>query len=151
MSIFSSKDFYKITDSLERPLPEKLVHRDVIGKDNSEGDETFSKERQHLVKIVDLPSKTISMTLGGLKPNESTRKHRHNYETIIYIIKGQGMSVIGDKEVTWKVGDAIYVPVWVWHQHINKNATDDCMYVACENAPLLQNIGEIALREEGDA
>ena len=148
MSKFSSKDFYKVSNSLNRELPEKLKHQDVVGSIDSDTDTSFSKEREHLVRMVDLPSKTISMTIGGLKPNEATRKHRHNYETIIYIVEGHGASLIDDKEVSWQAGDAIYVPVWAWHKHVNKSDIDNCLYVACENAPLLQNIGELALREE---
>jgi gentisate 1,2-dioxygenase len=58
-----------------------------------------------------------------------------------------GRTFIEDKVVEWKSGDAIYVPVWAWHYHENQSDTL-CRYVACENAPLLQNLGGIALREE---
>ncbi|PQQ24557.1 hypothetical protein C6H64_21100 [Photorhabdus luminescens] len=87
------------------------------------------------------------MTIGHLDKNESTRMHRHNYETVIYITQGKGYSRIGDRTVPWRAGDAIYVPVWADHQHIN-TGEEEAIYLACENAPLLQNLGGIALREE---
>jgi gentisate 1,2-dioxygenase len=87
------------------------------------------------------------MTIGGLEPGQSTRMHRHNYETIIYVLSGQGASVIGEQRVEWRAGDAFYVPVWAWHQHSNSSAAERAEYVACENAPLLQNLG-VAVREE---
>jgi quercetin dioxygenase-like cupin family protein len=143
---FASADFGKVPPSLTADRPERLLHADVLRGAASE-DVKFSQERKHLVRMVDLPSRALSMTIGGLAAGEATRKHRHNYETIIYVIAGAGVSVIEDREVRWRAGDAFYVPTWAWHQHSNASATESALYVACENAPMLQNLG-IALREE---
>jgi gentisate 1,2-dioxygenase len=141
---YSSKDFALTAPELKAvALPEPLVHRDVRRKFH----DTFSMERGHGVAVVDVPSKTISMTLGHLHPEQRTRKHRHNYETILYILKGSGHSFIENQKVDWQNGDAVYVPVWAWHQHVN-SGPGEVEYLACENAPLLQNLGNIALREE---
>lgn len=142
---FSSKDFSKTKSAIACDLPEKLIHKDVM---RSGSEQNFSKERKHPVAVVDLPSKTISVTLGGLEPLQKTNRHRHNYETILYITEGEGYTVIENHIVPWKKGDAVYVPVWAWHQHCNKSSTQNAEYLACENAPLLQNLGGIALREE---
>ena len=99
------------------------------------------------MSVVDLPSRVISMTIGGLEPGQSTNRHRHTYETILYVLEGQGCSLIEDTRVDWEAGDAVYVPVWAWHQHINLSEKNPCRYVAAENAPQLQNLG-VALREE---
>ena len=56
------------------------------------------RQVQHLVRMVDLPSRVLSMTLGGLSPGQATRKHRHNYETIIYVVAGSGVSIVEDRE-----------------------------------------------------
>ena len=143
---FASADFGKVPPSLTADRPERLLHADVLGGAAPE-DGKFSQARRHLVRMVDLPSRALSMTLGGLAPGESTRRHRHNYETIIYVVAGAGVSVIEDREVRWRAGDAFYVPTWAWHQHSNTSAAESALYVACENAPMLQNLG-IALREE---
>jgi len=60
---------------------------------------------------------------GGLEPGQASGRHSHNYESILYI------------------------PVWSWHRHVNSDQSR-CLYLACENAHLLQNLGNIALREE---
>ncbi|SHM70050.1 Cupin domain-containing protein [Duganella sacchari] len=146
MTQHSSRDFGRVPSQLQAEVPERLVHVDVMGR-HGDDDADFSRDRQHAVHIVDLPSKVISMTIGGLTPGQQTRRHRHNYETLIYVLEGQGMSVIGDREVRWQRGDAFYVPVWAWHQHINLSESESASYLACENAPHLQNLG-IALREE---
>jgi quercetin dioxygenase-like cupin family protein len=145
-AVFASADFGKVPSSLTADQPERLLHADVLRKDVPNND-SFSLERRHLVRTVDLPSRALSMTIGGLDIGEATRRHRHNYETIIYVIAGSGVSVIEEREVAWRAGDALYVPTWAWHQHRNTSATEKALYVACENAPMLQNLG-IALREE---
>jgi quercetin dioxygenase-like cupin family protein len=140
---YSSKDFGRTKAVLEAELPDKLVHRDVEGNAR---DQQFSTERKHPVFVVDLPSKTLSVTIGGLAAAQSTNRHRHTYETIIYVLEGEGFTMVEDQKVTWKAGDAVYIPVWAWHQHTCTSGP--CRYVACENAPMLQNLG-VALREEG--
>lgn len=142
----SSADFWRVPPKLSAQAHERLRHASVIAEQDS-GSSRFSDERNHKVHIVDLPTHTISMTIGRLDPSQSTRLHRHNYETLIYVIAGQGFSRIGSRVVDWKAGDAVYVPVWAAHQHVNTGAIE-CVYVACENAPLLQNLGSIAMREE---
>lgn len=146
MSIFSSNDFWKVPPGLRAAIPDRLHHSDVLNT-VSHGSESFSEERHHKVNIVDLPSFSLSVTIGQLSPGQATRLHRHNYETIIFILKGIGKTMIEDRVIEWKAGDAIYVPVWALHSH-QANATGEVQYLACENAPLLQNLGGIALRQE---
>lgn len=143
---YSSKDFSKVPAALTAQVPQRLLHRAVLESQDDE-DVKFSKERHHLVKMIDLPSRFLSVTLGGLGVGQATRLHRHNYETVIYVLKGRGKSRVEDREVEWQSGDAFYVPVWAWHQHINLSETDEALYIACENAPQLLNMG-LALREE---
>jgi len=142
---FSSADFAKVPSGLKAEVPERLLHADVLGSRGAQ-DAALSEERRHLVRTVDLPSRTLSVTLGGLRPGEATRTHRHNYETVIYVLSGSGASLIEGRELPWRAGDAFYVPPWAWHRHINRGA-ERALYLACENAPLLQNLG-VALREE---
>jgi quercetin dioxygenase-like cupin family protein len=144
---YGSRDFWRTRAALETVIPDRLIHKGVAKTDVA-GADTFSKERRHPVFLVDLPSKTLSMTLGGLEPGQTTSRHRHNYETVLYVIEGRGVTTIEDREVEWEAGDAVYIPVWAWHQHRNISNDATCLYVACENAPLLQNLGGIALREE---
>lgn len=87
------------------------------------------------------------MTIGGLLPGQLTNKHRHTYETVLFVIEGEGYTEIEDEKVEWQAGDAVYIPVWAWHRHQNKSDKNPAKYIACENAPQLQHLG-VALREE---
>ena len=142
---YESADFDKTPPRPRVVMPERLAHPNVEDAGRNEG---YSKERKHPVFFVDLPSHAISMTIGWLEPGQSSNKHRHTYETILYVLEGEGYSEIQGKRVPWKQGDAVYIPVWAWHNHVNTHPTGRARYLACENAPMLQNMGGVALREE---
>jgi quercetin dioxygenase-like cupin family protein len=141
---FQSADFHRTYARPEVRMPEKLHHPNV---EQAGAHDQFSTERKHPVFFVDLPTVALSMTIGGLLPGQVTNQHRHTYETVIYVIEGEGYTQIEDRIVEWKAGDAIYIPIWAWHNHGNRSETVGARYIACENAPLLQNLG-VALREE---
>jgi pyrroloquinoline-quinone synthase len=143
---YSSVDFTETKSQFHVEIPEKLIHKNVESK-KSVKEDTFSRERKHDVFVVDLPTKTISMTIGGLEPGQSTNQHRHTYETVIYIVQGAGYSLIEGRKVEWNQGDAIYIPVWAAHSH-HSTSQEYSKYIACENAPLLQNLGHLAIRQE---
>lgn len=142
---YSSSDFAETKACLVAEIPAKLIHQNVLV---TAVDADFSAERGHGVAVVDLPSRTISVTIGHLAPGAKTRKHRHSYETIIVINQGTGFSLVEGRRIDWSAGDAVYIPVWAWHEHQNLDDGKQAVYIACENAPLLQNIGGIAVREE---
>jgi quercetin dioxygenase-like cupin family protein len=142
---FHSGDFDKTPSSIQVNIPDCLIHKGVA---NTGSENAYSSERKHPVSFIHLPSHAISVTLGGLLPGGQSNRHRHTYETIIYVMEGHGYSIIEEKRVDWEEGDAIYVPVWAWHHHVNLDQGNPAKYIACENAPMLQNMGMLAIREE---
>lgn len=141
---FDSSDFDKTPARPRVVMPDRLLH---AGVEEAGEHREYSSARKHPVFFVDLPSHAISMTIGWLDPGQSSNRHRHTYETLLYVLEGEGYSYVGGRRVFWKRGDAVYVPVWAWHNHVN-TGRDRARYLACENAPMLQNMGGIALREE---
>ena len=141
---FSSKDFHETFDRPRYVKPTKLIHKNV--EQDGQHDQ-FSTERKHPVFFVDLPTKNVSMTIGGLLNDQITNRHRHTYETVLYVIEGEGWTEIEGEKVEWQAGDAVYIPSWAWHRHGNRSRKKEAKYIACENAPQLQNLG-VALREE---
>lgn len=136
-----SKAFYQKASSPIVDIPEELLHKNVEQVNASYNDKPpFS--------VVDLPSKTMSMTIGSLEPNSKSTKHRHSYETIMFIVEGEGYTMIEDIKVVWKKGDAVFFPVWAWHYNVNTSETQTAKYVSCDNAPMLHNLG-MAMFESG--
>ena len=145
--IYSSRDFGETTPLIDVAKPDRpLIHKNVTGTSN-DANRTFSEDRTHPVYIVDLPSRAVSVSIGGILGGGKTRNHRHTYETIIYVLKGHGYSIVDGVRVDWEAGDAVLVPRWQWHQHFNGSQTEYVEYLGAENCPMLQNLG-LALREE---
>lgn len=141
---FTSGDFHKTYARPQFRRPDKLVHRNV---EQAGEHSQFSTERKHPVFFVDLPTQNVSLTIGGLLPDQLTNRHRHTYETVLYVLEGAGWTEIEGERIEWQAGDAVYIPSWAWHRHQNTSSTEPAKYLACENAPQLQNLG-VALREE---
>ena len=143
--MYHSADFDKTPASIPVDLPDKLIHQNV---ESCGVEQAYSDERKHPVYFVDLPSHAISVTIGGLLPRGCSNRHRHTYETILYVLVGRGYTLVEDRRLDWQAGDAVYIPVWAWHQHFNLDDNNPAKYLACENAPMLQNIGRLTIREE---
>jgi len=131
-----TKDYYQKALSPIVVLPEKLVHHDV-----EQAEAEFPAGTRPPFFIVDLPAQTMSVTVGTLQPGQQSGQHRHSYETVMYITEGEGYTMIDDQKVSWRAGDALYVPVWAWHYNVNTSATTPAKYVSCDNAPLLHRVG----------
>jgi quercetin dioxygenase-like cupin family protein len=127
--------FYQKAASPVVVLPEQLVHHDV-----EQAAAAFSEGRPAFF-VVELPAKTMSMTVGTLQPGQQSGQHRHSYETIMYITSGRGYTMIEDRRVDWQAGDAVYVPVWAWHYNVNLSLEEVACYVSCDNAPQLHHAG----------
>ncbi len=140
----SSSTFGTTTDDVEVLLPDTVIDRQV----EQRKDTTYSKERGCSSFLANIPSFTISVNIGIIKPGGNDGKHRHYYETLMFILEGRGYSVIEGEKVDWEAGDAIYLPPWSWHQHFNGDTQKELKYLATTNSPLLQNVGGIARREE---
>ena len=64
----------------------------------------------------------LSMALFEIAAGAAQSKHRHPGEAILYIVDGEGYSVIDGKRYDWKTGDAVIVHQYVWHQHFNRSS-----------------------------
>jgi len=140
----SSADFGKTSDAVPVHLPDTVIDKQIEKKKDCE----YSAERQCSVFIANIPSFTISINITVIKKGSNDKKHRHYYETLMFILDGRGYSIIEGEKVEWEAGDALHIPPWSWHQHFNSDTDRDIRYLGATNAPLLQNIGGIAQREE---
>lgn len=130
------------------PVPmdlDECVHRQVCAAPQAE---QFSASRGHPVYAVGLPARAISMTIGELAPGQATSRHRHAYESMIYVLDGEGHTELTHGRVSWRAGDAFYIAPWQWHQHVAGGGP--VRYLTCTNLPLLHGLGQTVLRQEAD-
>ena len=142
----TSADFGRTTDDVKVKMPGKVIVRQLEKQKNS----AYSEERQCSVSISDIPSYTIGVDITTIGPDSNDRKHRHSYETILFVLEGRGHSIVDDERVEWRAGDAIHIPPWAWHQHYNSDPDKEVKFLSGTNAPLLQSIGDIDCREEAE-
>jgi len=142
----TSADFGKTTDDVKVRMPEKVIVQQLEKQKNI----AYSEERQCSVSISDIPSYTIGVDITTIDPISNDRKHRHSYETIIFVLEGRGYSIVEDERVEWETGDAIHIPPWAWHQHFNTDPDKEVKLLSGTNAPLLKSVGDIDRREEAE-
>ena len=85
----------------------------------------------------DFPGSQLSAHIGIWAPGIhawSSRPH----EVLIYVLRGRGKSRVGQSEVQWRGGDALYVPADVDCEHFNTFDDEDVLYISFD-AKLLQN------------
>ncbi|MBC8555375.1 MAG: cupin domain-containing protein [Candidatus Brocadiales bacterium] len=142
----TSADFGKTTDDVKVKMPGKVNIRQFEKQKNS----AYSEERQCSVSISDIPSYTIGVDITTIGPSSNDRKHRHSYETLIFVLEGRGYSIVEEERVEWEAGDSLHIPPWAWHQHFNTDPDKEAKFLSGTNAPLLQSIGDIDRREEAE-
>jgi len=142
----TSADFGKTTDEVKVKMPGKVIVRQLEKQKNS----AYSEERQCSVSISDIPSYTIGVDITTIDPSSNDRKHRHSYETMIFVLEGRGYSIVEEERVEWEAGDSLHIPPWAWHQHFNTDPEKEAKFLSGTNAPLLQSIGDIDRREESE-
>lgn len=121
-----------------------LIHRQVCATIPAAA---FSASRGHPVFAVDLPAASVSFSIGVLASEQKTNNHRHAYESLLYILEGEGHSIVEGRRIEWRAGDALYVPPWNWHVH-GCDSGQSARYLTATNLPLLQQLGQTVLREE---
>ncbi|MBI2988710.1 MAG: cupin domain-containing protein [Deltaproteobacteria bacterium] len=90
---------------------------------------------------------TLSCWVQMLPPATRTQVHRHTSTTIYHAFYGSGTTVINGEPFHWDKGDTFVVPLWSWHEHANRSATEDAVLFSMNDAPVLKAFG--LYREEG--
>lgn len=78
---------------------------------------------------------TLRCTIQRLRPGFIGEKHRRTASTVLYVVEGEGTSLIGDKELRWGPRDVLVVPTWAWTEH--RPGKEGATLFAVSDAPLL--------------
>jgi gentisate 1,2-dioxygenase len=76
-----------------------------------------------------------------------TLGHRHTVEAVIYVLQGNGHSIVDGVRYDWAPGDFISVPMFSWHRHIN-TGDQDFIYLAATTGPLSLALGLAVYEDE---
>jgi quercetin dioxygenase-like cupin family protein len=90
-------------------------------------------------------NRILSAHLAELAPGTNSVRHRHTTEAYLYIVAGEGYSIINydgqpEQRVDWSVGTLLSPPVWAWHQHFNTSPTETARYLAIQDTGLIRHM-----------
>lgn len=60
-------------------------------------------------------------------------KHQHQGGLVIFVLEGEGYTVIDGERIDWSAGDLLLLPIkpeGVEHQHFNLHADESCQWIA---------------------
>ena len=81
---------------------------------------------------------TLSCGIQMLRPDETTKTHRHNSSAIYHAFRGSGTTVIDGKKFDWDQGDCFVVPLWSWHSHQNLSKDKDAILFSMSDMPVME-------------
>jgi 1-hydroxy-2-naphthoate dioxygenase len=83
---------------------------------------------------------TLMCSIQMLRPGEKTKSHRHTNTAIYHVVRGKGMTTIGDIEYQWEAGDSFVVPFWRLHRHENRSDQNSILF-AMTDRPIMELLG----------
>ena len=81
---------------------------------------------------------TMACGIQLFRPGEITKTHRHNSTTIFQAFRGAGTTTINGERFDWEQGDCFVVPLWSWHSHENRSASDEAILFSMSDLPVLE-------------
>jgi gentisate 1,2-dioxygenase len=94
---------------------------------------------------------TIGCWVQLIPPGVTTQPQRHTSSTIYHVIRGEGLTSVGEKEnvrddLSWSAKDCFFVPSWNWYQFHNNSRKDPVIMFSVTDRPVLESLG--LFREE---
>ena len=108
----------------------------------------FQQGRQGLIKtylapdLEDLPPTGFLMFIHDIRTHSG--KHRHQGGTALFVLEGEGYTVVDGERVDWEAGDLILLPIkpaGVDHQHFNKKMGEGCKWLSFIYLPIKKMMG----------
>ena len=81
---------------------------------------------------------TMSCVMQMLRPGEMTQTHRHNYSVVYHAFRGNGATIINGQRFEWAQGDCFVVPLWAWHSHQNRSASEEAILFSVSDLPVME-------------
>ncbi len=84
---------------------------------------------------------TIGAQMQMLKPGFHSKAHRHTGNVVYNVAQGHGHSIIGGKRFDWSEHDIFCVPAWMWHEHVNLDASEEAFLFSFNDFPVMEAMG----------
>ena len=84
---------------------------------------------------------TLGCWIQLLRPGEHTKAHRHTSTSIYHAFRGSGTTMINGEPFHWQKGDTFIVPLWSWHEHLNRSTKEEAILFSMHDLPILRAFG----------
>ncbi len=84
---------------------------------------------------------TVGCRAHLLRPGGTSRRRQETASAVMHVVRGEGVSVVGDSEVAWSEGDVFVVPGWAPAAHANRSGREAAILVAVTDEPALRALG----------
>lgn len=84
---------------------------------------------------------TVGCHAHMLTPGGSSRLRQETASSILHVVSGKGMSVIGGEEVRWTARDTFVVPGWAPVTHRNLDPREPAFLFSVDDGPALKALG----------
>jgi hypothetical protein len=78
-------------------------------------------------------------------------KHRHQGGLVIFVVEGEGYTIVNGERIDWQAGDLILLPIQPGgceHQHFNRYADQSCKWIAFNYKPLHDEVASFTEQRE---
>jgi 1-hydroxy-2-naphthoate dioxygenase len=80
---------------------------------------------------------TLGCWIQLLRPGEHTKKHRHTSSAAYFVVRGEGTTIAGDRQMDWSRHDCFAVPNWAWHEHVNRSDKEEAILFSVNDIPIV--------------
>jgi gentisate 1,2-dioxygenase len=81
---------------------------------------------------------TLSCNVHLIRPRARTAQRRHTSCGIYHVVKGAGVTTVGEERIEWSSGDCFVVPNWTWYRHENRSIDDEAFLFFMSDRPILE-------------
>ncbi|MFT3820893.1 MAG: cupin domain-containing protein [Rubrivivax sp.] len=81
---------------------------------------------------------TMGQQLQRIRAGFQGRRRRHSGSKVYYVLRGRGVTTVGDERYDWEAGDFFAVAPWAWHAH---QGLEDALLFQVNDQPALQALG----------
>lgn len=93
--------------------------------------------------------KALSTALYEMPSGRHSGSHRHLYDEICYVLKGNGRAIVDDKPYEIKKGDTLSIPLFAWHQFFG--GTEPLVLLSHNTRHAMENLGLVLTQHGEDA
>lgn len=84
---------------------------------------------------------TMGAHMQMLKGGFRGKAHRHTGNVVYNVAGGRGYSIIGGERFDWATHDIFCVPAWMWHEHVNLDASEEAFLFSFNDFPVMEALG----------